>query len=83
MRFQPLRVFLEFAFPLAVLACVALLFLPDREGDKSALMVGVLAFSVPPVFSALANPGYSNTTNTILASRGSVPCVSLCSERRS
>lgn len=28
-------------------------------------MVGVLAFSVPPVFSALANPGYSNITNTI------------------
>ena len=45
-----LKGFSGICFPLAVLACVALLFLPDREGDKSALMVGVLAFSVPPRF---------------------------------
>ena len=60
-----LKGFSGICFPLAVLACVALLFLPDREGDKSVLTVGVLAFSVPPVFSALANPSYSNITNTI------------------
>ena len=51
-------------FPLAVLACAALLLMPDREGDKRALTIGVLVFSIPTLFSALANWSYSNAVNT-------------------
>lgn len=52
-------------FPLAVLACIALLLLPDYETGNPTLTVGVLVFALPIALSCVGNLSYSNIVNSI------------------